>query len=177
MQDEIKVGYQAFVSDGGEEFGAVRQVSPNGEPVLVVYVENSGDFLVPLEAVASVHAEKVILECGKWICGFGGRSGMPKMRRSRASNRGKTCGIPGSQMHQDNFVAVLNSELVRRGLERVEIEVDGGVGVENIRELADAGMTIAVAGTFVFGGGAPVAANIRLLRAACGLAEKSLPAG
>jgi hypothetical protein len=65
MREDIKVGYQAFVSDGGEEFGAVRQVSPNGEPVLVIYVENAGDFLVPLEAVASVHAQKVVLECGK----------------------------------------------------------------------------------------------------------------
>lgn len=32
MREDIKVGYQAFVSDGGQEFGAVRQISPNGEP-------------------------------------------------------------------------------------------------------------------------------------------------
>ena len=50
MQERIEVGYQAFVSDGGEEFGAVRQVSPNGWPELVIYVENSGDFVVPLDA-------------------------------------------------------------------------------------------------------------------------------
>ena len=67
-------------------------------------------------------------------------------------------------------VARLRAELVRRNLERVEIEVDGGVGADNIRELADAGMTIAVAGTSVFGGGNPVGENVRLLRAACGLA-------
>jgi len=67
-------------------------------------------------------------------------------------------------------VARLRAELVRRGLERVEIEVDGGVGLENARALADAGMTIAVAGTSVFGGGRPVAENVRLLRAACGIA-------
>jgi hypothetical protein len=30
MQQAIEVGYQAFVSDGGEEFGAFRAVSPNG---------------------------------------------------------------------------------------------------------------------------------------------------
>jgi ribulose-phosphate 3-epimerase len=66
-------------------------------------------------------------------------------------------------------VARLRAELVRRGLEHVEIEVDGGVGSENIRALADAGMTIAVAGTSVFDPRAPVAANIRALRAACGL--------
>jgi ribulose-phosphate 3-epimerase len=65
-------------------------------------------------------------------------------------------------------VARLRAELVRRGLEHVAIEVDGGVDAENIRALADAGMTIAVAGTSVFGSHAPVAANIRALRAACG---------
>jgi hypothetical protein len=65
MRENIEVGYQAFVSDGSEEFGAVRQVAPNGEPALVIYVENAGDFLVPLEAVAAVHSQKVIFECGK----------------------------------------------------------------------------------------------------------------
>jgi len=34
MREETEVGYQVFVSDGGEEFGAVRQVSPNGRPEL-----------------------------------------------------------------------------------------------------------------------------------------------
>jgi hypothetical protein len=61
MQENIEIGYQAFVSDGGEEFGAVRQVSPE----LVVYVENAGDFIVPLAAVEAVHSQKVILNCGK----------------------------------------------------------------------------------------------------------------
>ena len=65
MRDNIQVGYQAFVSDGGEELGAVRQVSPNGEPALVIYVENVGEFAVPFEAVASVHGQKVVFECGK----------------------------------------------------------------------------------------------------------------
>jgi len=65
MPDRIEVGFQAFVSDGGQEFGAVRQVSPNGEPALVIYVENAGDFFVPLDAVAAVHSQKVIFECGK----------------------------------------------------------------------------------------------------------------
>ncbi len=39
MREAIEIGYQAFVSDGGEEFGAVRAVSPNGRPELVIYVE------------------------------------------------------------------------------------------------------------------------------------------
>ena len=66
-------------------------------------------------------------------------------------------------------VGRLRAELVRRGLEHVEIEVDGGVQPDNIRALADAGMTIAVAGTSVFDPGAPVAENVRALRAACGV--------
>jgi hypothetical protein len=62
MPDEIEIGYQTFVSDGGEEFGAVRGVSHD---TLVVYVENAGEFRVPLDAVKAVHAQKVILDCAK----------------------------------------------------------------------------------------------------------------
>ena len=61
MQEKIEIGYQAFVSDGTEEFGAVRQVSPE----LVVYVENAGDFVVPSAAVEAVHSQKVIFNCAK----------------------------------------------------------------------------------------------------------------
>jgi hypothetical protein len=62
MQEKIKIGFQAFVSDGGEEFGAVRAVSPRE---LTVYVENAGDFTVPMSAVEAVHSEKVVLNCAK----------------------------------------------------------------------------------------------------------------
>jgi hypothetical protein len=65
MQDKIEVGYQTFVSDGGEEFGAVRVGPTHGRPELVIYVENAGDFTVPLEAVEAVHSGKVILNCAK----------------------------------------------------------------------------------------------------------------
>ena len=65
MPEHIEVGYQAFASDGGEEFGAVRQVAPAGRPELVIYVENAGDFVVPFDAVEAVHSEKVILNCRK----------------------------------------------------------------------------------------------------------------
>ncbi len=60
--ETIEVGYQTFVADGDEEFGAVRKVSPKG---LVVYVENAGDFEVPLEAVRAVHSQKVIFDSAK----------------------------------------------------------------------------------------------------------------
>jgi hypothetical protein len=65
MREAIEVGYQTFVSDGDVAFGAVREVAPHGRPELVIYVENAGDFVVPLTAVQAVHAQKVILSCGK----------------------------------------------------------------------------------------------------------------
>lgn len=65
MSEAIAVGYQTFVSDGGEEFGAVRAVSPEGRDELVIYVENAGDFVVPLSAVEAIHSQKVIFNCAK----------------------------------------------------------------------------------------------------------------
>jgi len=62
VRTAIEVGYQAFVSDGGEEFGAIRSVSASD---LVVYVENAGEFRVPLDAVRSVHSQKVVFDCEK----------------------------------------------------------------------------------------------------------------
>ncbi|HLK91413.1 MAG TPA: hypothetical protein VKZ18_16060 [Polyangia bacterium] len=64
MQEKIQVGFQAFVSDGQEEFGAVRAISPDGAR-LTVYVENAGDFVVPADAVVSVQSEKVTFDCKK----------------------------------------------------------------------------------------------------------------
>jgi hypothetical protein len=58
----IAEGFDVFVHDGEKAFGAVRQVR-HGE--IVVYVENAGDFEVPLTAVKDVYSEKVILDCGK----------------------------------------------------------------------------------------------------------------
>lgn len=62
MPQQIQVGFQAFVSDGGEEFGAVPAVSADS---VVVWVENVGEFRVPLEAVQDVHSQKVIFDCRK----------------------------------------------------------------------------------------------------------------
>jgi hypothetical protein len=62
MKEQIEIGYQVFTKDGGEEFGAVREVSRRG---IMVYVENAGDFLVPFEAVHAVHSQKVILDEAK----------------------------------------------------------------------------------------------------------------
>lgn len=62
MRETIEIGFQAFVSDGGEEFGAIRSVSRDG---VVVYVENAGEFEIPLDAVAAVHSQKVVFDCRK----------------------------------------------------------------------------------------------------------------
>ena len=64
MREKIQVGFQAFVSDGQEEFGAVREISADGRRV-IVYVENAGDFPVSADAVVSVQSEKVTFDCRK----------------------------------------------------------------------------------------------------------------
>lgn len=61
-REEIQVGFQVFATEGGEEFGAVRDVCPAGRDELLVYVENSGEECIPLSAVEAVHDEKVIVD-------------------------------------------------------------------------------------------------------------------
>jgi hypothetical protein len=61
MHERIAIGFQTFLSDGGDEFGAVRNISADGRE-LTVYVENAGEFVVPIEAVVAVHSEKVMLD-------------------------------------------------------------------------------------------------------------------
>ena len=63
--ETIQEGFEVFVADDAQAFGAVRQIRPHGRPEMVVYVENAGDFVVPLTAVTAVHSQKVILNCGK----------------------------------------------------------------------------------------------------------------
>jgi hypothetical protein len=60
----IEIGFQVYAVEGGEEFGAVRGYMPDSNAI-VVYVENAGDFMVPLEAVRRVHDGKVILDAGR----------------------------------------------------------------------------------------------------------------
>jgi hypothetical protein len=65
VDESIRVGFQTFLSDHADEFGAVRAVRPGGRAEILIYVENGGDFTVPLSAVEAVHSEKVILNCRK----------------------------------------------------------------------------------------------------------------
>ena len=59
MDEPIEVGFMAFVAEGKEGIGAVREVTRDH---IVVYIENGGEFEVPRAAVRKVHDEKVILD-------------------------------------------------------------------------------------------------------------------
>jgi len=61
MKEEISVGDQVFVSDGGEEVGAARDLCGT-RPEIVIYVENAGEFTVPVSAIAAAHYQKVIVD-------------------------------------------------------------------------------------------------------------------
>jgi len=60
--ERIGEDFEVFVHDGDVAFGAVRKVRSDA---IVIYIENAGDFTVPLAAVRDVHDEKVILDCAK----------------------------------------------------------------------------------------------------------------
>ena len=62
FEEKVREGFDVFVHDGDKAFGAVRGV---GRGEIVVYVEGAGDFRILFGAIADVHAEKVILNCGK----------------------------------------------------------------------------------------------------------------
>ena len=59
MTENIEEGFMAFLADGREGIGAVREVSPTS---IVIYIENAGEFIIPRTAVKDVHSEKVILK-------------------------------------------------------------------------------------------------------------------
>ncbi|HYJ80788.1 MAG TPA: hypothetical protein VEW03_14335, partial [Longimicrobiaceae bacterium] len=58
-----------------------------------------------------------------------------------------------------------------RGLDRVELEVDGGIGPDNAAEVVRAGASALVAGSAVYNAKAPVAENLRRLREAIASAQ------
>ena len=62
MAENIQEGFDVFIHDGGHSFGAVRRVLNHS---IVIYVENAGDFEVPLNAVKEVESEKVVFDSGK----------------------------------------------------------------------------------------------------------------
>jgi len=64
MHEQIEPGFMVFVSDGEDGIGAVREVR-RGLPELLIYIENAGDFVVPMSAVAAVHSGKVVLDSSR----------------------------------------------------------------------------------------------------------------
>ena len=68
--------------------------------------------------------------------------------------------IPGSSRR----LSALRGMLDASGLGHVDIEVDGGVKAENIRQIAQAGGNVLVAGSAVFNKKASVKENIQALR-------------
>jgi hypothetical protein len=64
MAHNIELGYHAFVDDSDEEFGAVRNIAPDGSTISV-FVENTGELSLPTSAILSVQAQKVIFDCAK----------------------------------------------------------------------------------------------------------------
>ena len=60
--EKIEPGFDVFVHDGDNAFGAVRRVMLNN---IVVYVEGAGDFTVPRSAVMEIESDKVVLNCAK----------------------------------------------------------------------------------------------------------------
>jgi ribulose-phosphate 3-epimerase len=63
-------------------------------------------------------------------------------------------------------IARLRQMLQERGLQQVEIEVDGGISVENAAEIKAAGAKVLVSGTAVFHPSDSIPENIARLRAA-----------
>jgi hypothetical protein len=62
--NHIEIGDQIYVVEGSEKFGAVRGYMPQAN-ALVIYIENAGDFVVPLEAVHAMHDGKVVLDVAR----------------------------------------------------------------------------------------------------------------
>jgi hypothetical protein len=60
VSQTIEEGSLVFVADGEDGIGSVRKVRPDGAG-LTIYIENGGDFEIPLSAVRAVHSGKVIL--------------------------------------------------------------------------------------------------------------------
>jgi hypothetical protein len=62
QKQNIEIGSQVYLEEGGEPCGAVREVRPGSRDEITVYVENSGEFIVPSDAVRAAHDGKVILD-------------------------------------------------------------------------------------------------------------------
>ncbi len=78
-------------------------------------------------------------------------------------------GFGGQEFIESSLAKIrrLAAMMADRNITRVPIEVDGGVHLQTIRAVQDAGAAIAVAGSAVFDSRGPIAGNLDALRAAC----------
>lgn len=59
VRHAIRRDFMVFLAEGQEGIGAVHDIDASS---ISVYVENFGEFIVPLSAVRSVHDQKVLLD-------------------------------------------------------------------------------------------------------------------
>ncbi|HEU4640268.1 MAG TPA: hypothetical protein VFS84_15550 [Candidatus Binatia bacterium] len=62
QKKNIEIGSQVYLEEGGEPCGAVRDVRLRSGDEITIYVENSGEFIVPMDAISAAHDGKVILD-------------------------------------------------------------------------------------------------------------------
>jgi len=58
----IEPGQMVFLGEGSEGVGAVRSIQA---ATMSVYVENNGEFELPLSAILKIHDQKIILDKAK----------------------------------------------------------------------------------------------------------------
>ena len=61
QKKNFEIGAQVYLEEGSDPCGAVRDVRLGNRNEITIYVENSGEFIVSLEAVRAAHDGKVIL--------------------------------------------------------------------------------------------------------------------
>ncbi len=62
QKKNIEIGSQVYLKEGGGPCGAVRDLTVGNRAEITIYVENSGEFIVPMDAVRAAHDGKVILD-------------------------------------------------------------------------------------------------------------------
>jgi hypothetical protein len=58
----IETGFPVTVEETGKDFGTVRQVAPGGRDEIIVYIQNEGNFIVPVQGVRGAQDGKVVLD-------------------------------------------------------------------------------------------------------------------
>jgi hypothetical protein len=62
MNEQVREGFDVFLHDGADAVGAVRAVRENA---IVVYIEDGGDFEVPMGAVVETGDQKIVLDAAQ----------------------------------------------------------------------------------------------------------------